>query len=147
MVDDDTWPPEQPTSFTPLLLIHHQGHRTKEQVMLMAELTRAGDIGKIASVTGHQLDTQEKGQKLLDTSKVTKDIAEILTPLERGKGTSFILIEGSPGIGKSFLLKEIAYRWANKELLQKFELVLLVCLRNPFLQQIQSIDDLLQMFS
>ena len=149
MVDDDTWPPEQPTSFTPLLLIHHQGHHTPEQVTAMAELTYAGDISNVALVTEHQhgkLISQERVHKMLYTSKVTKDIAEILSPLESGKQSSFILIEGAPGIGKSVLLKEIGYKWANKELLQKFELVLLVCLRSPSFQQIQSVDDLLQLF-
>ena len=149
MVDDDTWPPEQPTSFTPLLLIHHQGHRTPEQVTAMAELMYAGDIGKVASVTDHQHgkpNSQKKVHEILDTNKATKDIAEILSPLESGKQSSFILIEGAPGIGKSVLLKEIGYKWANKELLQMFELVLLVCLRSPSLQQIQSVDDLLQLF-
>ena len=149
MVDDDTWPPEQPTSFTPLLLIHHQGHRTPEQVTAIAELTYAGDIGNVALVTEHQhgkLISQERVHKMLYTSKVTKDIAEILRPLESGKQSSVILIEGAPGIGKSVLLKEIGYKWANKELLQEFELVLLVCLRSPSFQQIQSVDDLLQLF-
>ena len=28
MVEDDTWPPEQPTTFSPLLLIHSKGNRT-----------------------------------------------------------------------------------------------------------------------
>ena len=139
MVDNDTWPPEQPKSFTPLLFIHHQGHRTLEQVTAMAELTYSGDIDKVALVTDHR-------HGKLNSSKATKDIAEILSPLESGEQSSFILIEGAPGIGKSVLLKEIAYKWANKELLQKFELVLLVCLRNPSLQQIQSVDDLLQLF-
>jgi len=43
-------------------------------------------------------------------------------------------------------MKEIAYRWGKSQLLNKFELVLLVCLRDPALQQTQSIDDLLQLF-
>ena len=63
-----------------------------------------------------------------------------------GSASCFILIEGAPGIGKSVLLKEIAYRWGKKQLLQKFELVLLVCLRDPYLQEVKSIDDLLQLF-
>ena len=53
MVDDDVWPPEQPTSFTPLLLVHYQGNRTLEQVTAMAELTFSGDINKVASITGN----------------------------------------------------------------------------------------------
>ena len=148
MVDDDTWPPKQPTSFTPLLLIHHQGDHTPEQVTAMAELMHAGDIDKVASVTGSRhakFDGHDKLHKVLDTSKATKEIGEILAPLEEGKQSCFILFEGAPGIGKSVLLKEINYKWANKELLQKFELVLLVCLRDPSLHQIRSVDDLLRL--
>ena len=150
MIDDNTWPPEQPTSFIPLLLIHHQGHRTPEQVKAMAELTCTGDIGKVALVTsdcsavkgtGH-----EKFCKVFDMSRATKEIEEILAPLEKRKEASFILIEGAPGIGKSVLLKEIAFRWGRQQLLQNFELVLLVCLRDPSLQQIESVDELLQLF-
>ena len=153
MVDHDTWPPKQPKSFTPLLLIHHQGDHTPEQVTTMAELMYTGDIDKVASVAIDQrpvkrakFDGNDKFQKVLDTSKATKEIGEILTPLEEGKQSCFILIEGAPGIGKSVLLKEIVYKWANKELLQKYPLVLLICLRDPSLQQIQSVDDLLQLF-
>jgi len=46
--------------------------------------------------------------------------------LEQSEDPQSILIKGAPGIGKSMLLKEIAYRWGKKELLQTFELVLLV---------------------
>ena len=130
MVDDDAWPPEQPTSFTPLLLIHHQGHLTPEQVTAMAELMCTSKVGLVTE----------------DASRATKEIKEILAPLENNEGSSFILIEGAPGIGKTVLLKEIAYRWGQKQLLQKFELVLLVSLRDPSLQQIKSVDDLLQLF-
>ena len=146
MVDHDTWPPKQPTSFTPLLLIHHQGDHTPEQMTAIAELMHAGDIDKVALVTGSQramFDGHDKFHKVLDTRKATKEIGEILAPLEEGKQSCFILIEGAPGIGKSVLLKEITYKWANKELLRKIDLVLLVCLRDPSLHQIQSVDDLL----
>ena len=153
MVDDNTWPLEQLTNFIPLLLIHHQGHHTKEKVTAMAELMCTGNIDKVALVTGEQsivkrtkLGTHEKFQKVLDTSRATNKIEEILTPLEQSKEPAFILIEGAPGIGKSVLLKEISYRWAKKELLQKFELVLLVCLQDPSLQETKSVDDLLQLF-
>ena len=144
MVNDSTWPLEQPTSFTPLLLIHYKGSRTPKQVIAMAKIMSTGDVGKVASITGGQ--SSMKSEKLLDTSTTTKEIKEILAQLEKSKKSVFILIEGAPGIGKSVLLKEISYRWANKEILQKFELVLLICLRDPSLQQVQSVDDLLQLF-
>ena len=117
----------------------------------MAEMMSAGDIGKVVMVTGGEppikhdkLNSHDKFHKMLDTSKTTKEIEEILVPLD--KESAFILIEGAPGIGKSMLLKEIAYRWGKKQLLQNFELVLLVCLRDTSLQQIKCVDDLLQLF-
>ena len=153
MVDDDTWPPEQPLTFIPLLLIYHQGHHIPKQVTAMAELMYTGDIGKVDSVIDDQpavkqakLDSHERFHKMLGTSKATKEIEEILAPLEKRKQSTFILIEGAPGIGKSVLLKEIAYRWGKKELLNNSELVLLLCLRDPSLQLIESVDDLLQLF-
>ena len=105
--------------------------------------------GTISSVTNQSGDVKcnnEKLFKVIDTNKTTKEIESILTPLENGIESCFILIEGAPGIGKSFLLKEIAYRWGKKQLLQNFELVLLVCLRDPSLHQISSVNDLLQLF-
>ena len=125
MVDDDTWPPEQPTSFTPLLLIHRKGHRTTDEVETMAELMHGGDIEKVAMVTGKpsavkhtRVDGREKFHKMSDTNKATKEIEEILAPLENNTNSAFILIEGAPGIGKSVLLKEIAYKWGDKQLLK-----------------------------
>ena len=148
MVDDKAWPPVKQATFTPLLFIHHHGDHSQEEIRAKAELMYTGNIGKVAMVTdkrSNKLDGDDKFHKMLDTSKATKEIAEILAPLEKSKDPAFILIEGAPGIGKSVLLKEISYRWANKELLQKFELVLLVYLRDPSLQQIVSVNDLLQL--
>ena len=150
MVDDDTWPPEQPNNFTLLLLLHYQGHCTPEQVTAMAKLMSTGDIDKVALVTSDQsnvrlmLDNHEKFQKVFDdTSRTTKQIEDILVRLQKA---FLVLIEGSPGIGKSVLLKEIAYRWANRKLLQKFELLLLVPLCDPSLQQVKYVGNLLQLF-
>ena len=144
MAEKDSWPPEQLKAFIPLLFIHYQGHRTPEQVIGMAELMHSGDIGKLKAASEKNSDGQIEG--LFDTSKTTKEIQEILAPLEERNSPSFILIEGAPGIGKSILLKEIAYRWGTNQVLRKFELVLLVILRDPSLHEITTIDDLLLSF-
>ena len=169
MVNDGTWPPGQPTCFIPLLLIHHKDDRTAEEVTTIAELMHTGDIDKVAVVTGEQptverdkvatvsseqptvkrakLDSNQKIYKMLDNSRATDKIDEILAPLENSTKSAFILIEGAPGIGKSVLLKEIAYKWGdNKQLLKNYELVLLVLLRDPSLRQVSSVDDLLRLF-
>ena len=151
-VDKDAWPPGQPKTFTPLVLIQHQGHRNLKQSTAIAKFVEQGHIDKV--VTGdnavpkhhHKLDSHQPLQEVLDTSKVTKEVAEILAPLETNNDHQFILIEGAPGIGRSSLLKEIAHQWAIEQILQKFKLVLLVCLRDPAVQRMSLIDDLFQSF-
>ena len=115
----------------------------------MSQLTRTGDI---QSVPKHHpmLHSHEALQEILewdlDSSTVTKELTEILALLEQSEDPQFILIEGAPGIGKSVLLKEIAYRWGNKQLLKTFKLALLVRLRDPTIQKASSIRQLLQLF-
>ena len=79
MVDDNSWPPEKPEPFTPLLLIHRQGgYCTPGQVTALAELTYTGDIGKAASVMDQSTDklaSHKNSYKMLD-SKATKEITE-----------------------------------------------------------------------
>ena len=150
-VDEDTWPPDQPKDYTPLVLIQHQEQRTKQQDTEMAKLTQTGDIDSITSgqlVPKHhcKLDSHKTVQQVLNTSTVTKQVAEILTPLERSDGKRFVLIEGAPGIGKTFLLKHIACQWGKKLLLTMFKIVLLVCLRDPNIWHVTSISDLLCLF-
>jgi len=151
MVDDDTWPPEKLKSFTPLLLIYYEGHRSSKQVTAVAKLMHIGKISSVASgdqsviTHHHKLDSHETLQDVLDATMVTKKLEEILAPLE-SDDPSFILIEGAPGIGKSVMLKEIAYQWDKSHLLTTFKIVLLICLRDPILQQAKSIPDLLQNF-
>ena len=147
--EKNAWPPEQLKPFTPLLLVHYRDHRTPEEVATMAKLMHSGDF---SSVTDNdqpaiKCPKSEKFERALDTSTATKEITDILAPLESKESQSrFILIEGAPGIGKSVLLKEIAYRWGKKQLLCEFDLVLLVCLRDPSLGQIKSVSELLHLF-
>ena len=92
------------------------------------------------------METDEPTKEFAKTSKITKDISEILVTLEAGNSGQLILIEGAPGIGKTVLLHEIAYQWGDKILLQSYKLVLLVRLRDPVAQQMSTIQGLLQLF-
>ena len=164
--DEETWPPDQPRTFTPLILIHHQGQYAMQPATKMAhnqfiqtdDINESSDsnddIGDIdentvaasnQSVIKHHPE-QDNCTSLQDSSKITKELTEILGPLEHSDCPQFVLIEGGPGIGKSILLKEIAYRWGSKQLLKAFKIVLLICLRDPAVQKASSIKDLLQLF-
>ena len=76
-VDEDAWPPQQPKTFTPLVLIQDQGDCTLKQSIAMAEFVERGHINKVVTssnpVPRHhgELDCHQSLQEVLDTSKVT----------------------------------------------------------------------------
>ena len=140
--DEETWPLDQPKNFTPLVLIHHQGQHSRKHSDNITAMTGSQLVPKCHS----KLDSHEPLQEALDNSRVTKELAEILSPLEQSKDPQFILIEGAPGIGKSILLKEVAYRWGSKQLLTTFKFVFLIHLRNPSVQGASHLKDILLFF-
>ena len=60
-----------------------------------------------------------------------------------GKKNKVILIEGGPGMGKSTLAIKMCKSWADGELLQDYDAVILLPLRNPKIQEAKAIKDLL----
>ena len=58
-----------------------------------------------------------------------------------------MLIEGAPGLGKTVLLRQIAYEWARDKQLIKSRLVFLLLLRDPTVREMSSVTDLVQYFS
>ena len=150
----DSWPPEPLRKFIPLVLLNYKNQRTLKHTDVMAELVFKGNIDEVTSAASDQSTAKvdcagellKEVQIIDNTSTMTKDIKEILAPLESSE-SRFVLIEGPPGIGKSVLLKEIAYRWGKGQLLHPaFRLIILVLLRDPAVQQMKSLDDFLLQF-
>ena len=139
-IDKDTWPPGQSDKFTSLLLVHDKGQQRMDQAVEVAKLVHKGDI---TSLTTEQLVHTKLDDHAMCISKVIKEVIEILASLEEREEPQFIIIEGTPNIGKSVLLNEIACRWGRQQMLQTFTLLLLVCLHSPIFQQAKSIGDLL----
>ena len=83
------------------------------------------------------------------TNKATKDLQEVFSELEQpsdGQNHCIMLVEGSPGIGKSVLLKHAAYLWAKGRLLTSKRFLFLLHLRDPSVQQITSLEALIHHF-
>ena len=80
-------------------------------------------------------------------NKRTKGEGECLTLADvldvRGKNNKVILIEGGPGMGKSTLAIKLCKSWADGELLQEYNVVILLPLRDPEIQEAKNIKDLL----
>ena len=132
---EECWPPEQPKHFTPVVLIRQEGRRrSKKETEIMTAATSKGGIEEYLSTT---------------TSKTTKDLQEVFSQLEQPSDSQHqrsILVEGSPGVGKSILLKHIAYLWANGELLTNTHFLFLLHLRDPSVRQLDSLQSLVHHF-
>ena len=85
--------------------------------------------------------------KSLHGNKRTKKEGECLTLDDildvRRKKNKVILIEGGPGMGKSTLAIKLCKSWADGELLQEYDAVILLPLRDPEIQEARTIKDLL----
>ena len=130
------WPPDQPKHFTSMTLIHSKDGCTHHEAIEITDATRSGDIDKIMS-SSHLLFSQ---------SRTSKDIKEIFAASEEGQEPHSILIEGPPGIGKTIMSKEISVQWANGLLLINEILVFLIFLKDPLVQQIRSLKDLVKYY-
>ena len=145
------WPPNIPKLIVSVALIHYKGKRTLQEFFVMANIHKEGSVAIDEFTSG----TSAKRPRL-DYSRVTKNITDIfkadLSDLTES-GTSFteapkrILIEGAPGIGKTVLAKEIAYQWATNEILTEIKVIFLLYLRDPHLQSINKIEQLVQYMS
>jgi len=142
-IDEDAWPPNQPKDFIPVLLIHYKGQPTVKQEAAL-QLAKSVQLGGIYAKHYPQ-DSHQSLREALHNSKTTKQLVDILAPLQESDDAQFVLVEGLPGIGKSLLLQEIAYNWAVGKLLLTFKLVLLVQLRNPAVQQVSLVADLFKL--
>ena len=133
------------TFISPVLRIHENQYTTcKTETTAVAKFILTGDIDKVnlAASNGSSL------KKFLATSigEETDNPAVALDKLEKCKEQKFMLIEAPPGMGKSFLLKEIAHKWSKKQLLKSYKIVLLITLGDPAIRKASKISDLLEPF-
>ena len=152
-VEKDAWPPEQIKDFTPVVLVHYEEQRIMKHANIIAETVHTGHISDVISAASdqlvtkcHKLDSHQPLREALQSSKVTKDVTDILLSFDQCNDPQTILIEGAPGIGKTMLMKHIAYKWAKGEVMKKFQLLLLIYLRDPGVQKMTSLKELSHFF-
>ena len=141
--EQEEWPPDQPKHFTSLAFIHYRGGHTVREVIAFAKAIQSTHVDDLTFSTYPQNNSLEESQ---DQVKTSKDIKEIFAPSKDACEPRCILIEGAPGIGKTFLSKEITSQWANGLLLVNEILVFLISLRDPLVQNIISVKDLVKYY-
>ena len=81
------------------------------------------------------------------SGKIIENISDLFAPYDKIKCSPFvILIEGAAGIGKSTLCKEIALRWANKEVLKKRILLFLLFMHDSEMKNLTDVELLVNHF-
>ena len=145
--NEETWPPNQSTCYVPQNLMYHQGQCNNErEANLMLQLVHTGGKNTTDSNSMHHHHNGPNSQPSQfdpnpdNSAKFTKDIADVIAVLGTQECKGSILIEGGSGMGKSILLKEIAYKLAMN---QTFKLVILIPLQDPKVREIKSLCELL----
>ena len=132
--DFDDWPPYHPRHYTPLTIIHHEGRCTEYEFNTVAQELSSNRI-------------IENREAYIDYSRTIKNIGDLFDPYETPNPDPYkILIEGAPGVGKTVLSKEIAFKWANRTLLNSKMLLFLLFVRDPDVKSITSVKSLVYYF-
>ena len=113
--------PYQCDTFIDLAFVVHKNPKIKKltEVEAIAEKQNAGNISSDSEVIFSEVTTQTDLHSIFGSSTSNK-----LNTL-----VQITLIEGAPGIGKTVVTQEIAYRWADNKMLSCIELLLLIYFR------------------
>ena len=131
---DENWSPYQCKTFIKLAFVVHKNPKRKiitehEKITM---LNYAGNVGSDSEIFFSEITTQTELDKIFENSD-----------LSNSNGSNFTLIEGAPGIGKTVVAKEIAYRWAQNEMLSNIKFLLLISFRETDISQITSFKELM----
>ena len=149
------WPPNQPKYYVNLAVIHYQDSQTQEAMIFNAHRSEHTNLAtdneiSFSSITDNQSKFSNKFQITREIVNLFKKDLHINDSSKEGDASTnlskSILIEGAPGIGKTILLKEVAYRWANGTILDNVIIVFLIYLRDSRFQLVSTINDLIQYF-
>ena len=120
----DRWPQVKSKKYINLALLEKENITKKEA----DQFTRATIHGNIDDIR---------------KSKRATNIGQI-AQLADGSQPKCILVEGAPGVGKSTLAWKICRKWGKGKLLQQYQLVVLLRLRDKSVRAAMNISDLFQ---
>jgi len=139
--DGTEWPPNQPKAVVNVAVISHKGKRTQKELIKIVKRHKVGTPG---------VDELVSPTSPFSPATITKNIGDIFSAdptCSTSRPPERILIEGAPGIGKTVLVKEAAYKWAIGELLDDKRLLIVLYLRDQNIQSIRSLPELIKVLT
>ena len=135
---ENRWPPFTPVKFTKLGYVIHKTKRTQKQTNDFAKLKQSGSFS--SSSMHKDISSSDVDEDVFDSDALIKEnVSDIFLNSEHSEDDlQIILVEGAPGVGKTMLLKEIAYLWATGTLLTEKKVVLHLSLHDHKFNDIDS---------
>jgi len=121
---DSDWPPLIGEQYTELALIGHERQLEGGECAQFIAENRAH--GKIDHIVAERKET-ELADMLMSTSEHCNQVR--------------VLIDGTPGVGKTTLCRKISRDWASGKLLKEYDVVLLLHLREKKIAIARSLED------
>ena len=140
---NDVWPPKQLKHFFQLEMIQHTVDNSKKDTQ--EQITEARRTDQLEIVVPPNQPTSS-GSAEEDPEYIPVTLEQCMDLLEQPEHLRTLLIEGPPGIGKSEILKEISYQWAKYKVLKNCRFLFLLNLRDPKVQHVQNLSDLIHLF-
>ena len=131
-----------PAKYTNLGFIFHKPKFTEQDAKIRAKEGTSGAFSsKQSEESKHLGDTIDDDDSVFE-KVIHENIFKIFLPVNNNKRPQIIPIEGAPGIGKTMLMKEIVYLWANEKILKEKVVLLYFSLCHPEINKMNSIDDM-----
>ena len=145
LAQEGIWQLLQPKHFVNVLLIHHMERRGEKEIFDVASLMREGLAGG-----SHKLSSSYNENPEINSLVKTHYIADVFKSFQKPDGTTVtpevIIIDGAPGMGKTTLSKEMAYQWANGQLLTENSIIFFIYLRDPEIHQIYDLQSFIHYY-
>ena len=124
------------------LPVYDKWLKVKSKIFINLALIEKEDITKreadqFTRATIHgSIDDIKKSKRAMDIGQIAQ--------LPDGSQPKCILVEGAPGMGKSTFAWYLCHKWGKEELLQQYQLVVLLRLRDKSVRAAMNISDLFQ---
>ena len=127
---ESSWPPIV-AEFTKLGYVIHKPKRTRKETDIFARLATSGYENLTSeSANMHACDSSGLGvdqnyDNYFDINiAIKEEMSDIFLPISNNGCSQLILIEGAPGIGKTRLMTQISFLWADGKILDDKKVVL-----------------------